>query len=148
MPQPFCIYQQMRFKMKRVKAIVERAKDGAYSIYMDTDGKSLPYLVTGTGKDLEDAKGDFMQGYEDIKSYFVGCGKAFEEAEFEFVIDVVSFLSYYASLFSLAGLAKVTGIAQGQLSHYVNGVNKPSAKSREKITAGLRNLAKDMAQLG
>ncbi|MCR5570358.1 MAG: helix-turn-helix transcriptional regulator [Paludibacteraceae bacterium] len=134
--------------MKRVKAIVERAKDGAYSIYMESDGKSLPYMVTGTGKDLEDAKGDFMQGYEDIKSYFADNGKMFEEAEFEFVIDVVSFLAYYASLFSLAGLSKVTGIAQGQLSHYVNGVNKPSSKNMEKIMMGLRNLAKDMAQLG
>ena len=37
--------------MKRVKAIIERAGDGSYSVYMDADDMS--YLITGTGKNAE-----------------------------------------------------------------------------------------------
>lgn len=118
---------------KRIKAIIERAKDGSYSIYMDVDVRDSSYLVTGTGKSLEDAKSDFFQGYEDMKSYYAEKGKSFEEVEFDFVVDVVSTLSYYASIFSLSGLSKITGIAKGQLSHYVTGLNKPNSKNEEKF---------------
>ena len=83
-----------------------------------------------------------------MKAYYAEKGKVFEEVEFDFVIDVVSFLSYYATVFTLSGLSKITGIAKGQLSHYVTGQNKPNAKNEEKILNGLRTFGKDIAQLG
>ena len=43
----------MEHNMRRVKAIIERAGDGNYSVYMDADDMS--YLVTGTGKTAEEA---------------------------------------------------------------------------------------------
>ena len=39
--------------MKKVKAIIERAGDGSYSVYMDAD--DISYLITGTGKNAEEA---------------------------------------------------------------------------------------------
>ena len=51
----------------KLKAIIEKASDGTYSIYHDCEG--LKFLVTGTGKTLEDAKAEFLQGYEDIKEF-------------------------------------------------------------------------------
>ncbi len=39
--------------MKKVKAIIERANDGNYSVYMDTD--KVGYLITGTGTSAEEA---------------------------------------------------------------------------------------------
>ncbi len=39
--------------MRKVNAIIEQASDGDFSIYMDADG--MPYLVTGTGKTVEEA---------------------------------------------------------------------------------------------
>ncbi len=134
--------------MKEVRAVVERAKDGSYSIYMDIDSKDLSYLVTGTGKTMEDAKKDFVLGYEEMKAYYAEKKKHFEEVEFKFVIDVASALTYYSSVFTLAGLSSITGIAKGQLSHYVTGLNKPNAKNEEKILNGLKNFANDLAQLG
>lgn len=76
--------------MKKVKAIVERVKDGSFSIYMDIDPNELSYFVSGTGKSLDDAKCDFLKGYEDMKAYYAEKNKQFEEVEFEFAIDVVS----------------------------------------------------------
>ena len=90
--------------MRKVKAIIERASDGNYSIYMDADDMS--YLVTGTGKTVEEALKVFQDGYEDMKQYYAETGKKFEEVEFEYQYDVASFLQYYAKTISLAGLER------------------------------------------
>lgn len=134
--------------MRKVKAIIERSKDGHYSIYMDVDVREISYLLTGTGETIEEAKTDFLNGYVEMKAFYDEKGKDFEEVEFDFEIDVVSFLTYYATVFTLSGLAKITGIAQGQLSHYVNGKNRPNKKNEDKILEGLRTFGKDIAQLG
>ncbi len=129
-----------------IDAVIERGKDGTYAIYMDKKDVKLNYLVTGSGKTIEDAKNDFLQGYQDMKEFFNEKGKEFIEVEFNYVFDVQSLLSYYSSLFSLVGLSKITGISKGQLSHYVTGLNKPSKKNEEKILEGFRTFATDLTQ--
>ena len=69
--------------MRKVKAIIEQASDGNYSIYMDAE--DMDYLVTGTGKTEEEAIKCFKDGYEDTKRYYAEEGKTFEEVEFVFV---------------------------------------------------------------
>lgn len=69
--------------MRKVKAIIEQASDGNYSVYMDAEG--MEYLVTGTGKTEEEAIKCFKDGYEDTKRYYAEEGKTFEEVEFVFV---------------------------------------------------------------
>ena len=68
--------------MKKVNAIIERANDGTYSIYMDAP--KMNYLVTGTGSTAEEAINTFMGGYEDMKRLYSKKGKNFEEVEFSF----------------------------------------------------------------
>lgn len=130
---------------KIVKAIIERANDGTYSIYMDSD--DLDYMVTGTGKTAEEAVSMFHGGYEDTKKYFEEEGKYFEEVEFEFVYDMASFLSQFSKAFSLAGLSRITGINQGQLSHYMTGHRKPSHNTVEKIQKSVQSFAKDLSKV-
>lgn len=128
-----------------VNAVIERGRDGFYSIYMDKTGDKLNYLITGTGDTLDNAKNDFMLAYKEMKEFFLDNNKKFVEVEFNFVYDVQSFLMYYSSIFTLIGLSKVTGIAKGQLSHYVTGKNKPSKKNEEKILDGFRKLANELS---
>lgn len=66
--------------MRKVYAIIEQASDGNFSIYMNADGMS--YLVTGTGKTVEEARKMFEDGYEDIKKYYAENRMPFEEVEF------------------------------------------------------------------
>lgn len=54
--------------MRQVKAVIERASDGTYSIYSDAD--DLSYLITGTGETVEEAKKCFEDGYADMKRYY------------------------------------------------------------------------------
>ena len=129
--------------MRQVKAVIERASDGNFSIYMDADDVS--YLVTGTGATVEEARKVFNGGYEDMKKYYEEEGKEFEEVEFVFQYDVASFLQYYAFAFSLAGLERITGINQKQLGHYVSGYRNPSPKTKQKIEEGIRKFCEELS---
>lgn len=131
--------------MKDVKAIIEQAPDGNYSIYHDTD--ALPYLVTGTGKTIELAKADFLHGYEDMKHYCLEHDGVFEEAKWHWSYDTATFLRDYAFAFSLAGLSRITGVNQGILSHYVNGTSRPSAKTISRIQQGINSFAKNLTDM-
>ncbi len=131
--------------MKKVKAIIERAGDGNYSVYMDAD--DLNYLITGTGATAEKAIKSFKENYEDMKRYYAEEGKAFEDVEFEYQYDMASFLSYFSKAFSLAGLSRITGINQGQLSHYVTGHRVPSARTKEKMQKSIRSFAADLSKV-
>lgn len=127
--------------MKQVQAIIERAADGTYSVFMDAD---MDYLITGTGKTAEEAIQCFKDGYEDTKRFYAEEGLEFEQVEFAFKYDMASFLSYFSKAFSLAGLSRITGINQGQLSHYMTGRRTPSAKTVEKIQNSVHAFAKDL----
>lgn len=130
---------------RTVKAMIERASDGRYSVYMDAD--DMDYQVTGTGATADEAVKVFMGGYEDTKKYYEEEGKPFEEVSFSFVYDVPSFLSYYSSILSLAGLSRVTGINQGQLSHYVTGRRTPSAATVQKIQQAVHTLGNELSEV-
>ncbi len=128
--------------MKKINAIIERASDGTFSIYMDDN--EMDYLITGTGNTAAEAIEDFKSGYQDMKKLFENKGKEFQEAEFVFKYDMASFLNYYSNIISLAGLARLTGVNQRQLSHYLTGRRRPSQQTVEKMQNCIHNFAKDL----
>lgn len=129
--------------MRQVKAVIERASDGTYSIYSDAD--DLSYLITGTGKTVEEAKKCFEDGYADMKRYYEKEGKEFTEVEMCYCYDMASFLAYYSKVLSLAGLSRLTGVNPQQLSHYVTGRRNPSPKTVKKIMDSIHALGKDLS---
>lgn len=131
--------------VRKVKAVIERASDGNYSVYMDAD--DMDYLVTGTGATAEKAIEVFMGGYEDTKKFYAEENKVFEEAEFDFVYDMASFLSYFSKAFSLAGLSRITGINKSQLSHYMTGHRTPSSSTVRRIQSSVQEFAKELSQV-
>ncbi len=131
--------------MRQVKAVIERASGGSYSVYMDAD--DMDYLVTGTGDTAEEAIRVFMGGYEDTKRVYAEEGKAFEDVEFEFVYDMASFLQGYAYALTLAGLERISGVNQKQLGHYISGVRKPSEKTIHKIEQGIHAFGQEISKV-
>ena len=129
----------------KVKAIIETGKDLDYDIY--TDDESLDFMLLGQGKTIEEAKSDFLKCKEEMKQEFVAAGKSFDfdNLDFEYVFDTVSFLKY--SSFTLTGLSKATGINCKQLSHYVTGYRKPSPKTILRIQEGVTRFAKTFSTL-
>ncbi len=134
-------------KTNKVKAFIERGKDGTYGVYVDLGDNTLNYGVHGDGATAKEAIDDFNASYADVKAFHKKIGKGFVEAEFEFVYDTASFLEYYSQFISLAGLARLTGVNQGQLSHYVTGRRKPSRTTVSKIQSRLHEFGKELTHL-
>lgn len=133
--------------MKNIKAFIERGADGTYGVYVDLADKTLNYGIHGNGATVTEALEDFNAAYNDMKAFYEQKSKPFTEAIFEFQYDVASFLAYYGKIFSLAGLQRLTGVAQGQLSHYVTGHRKPSPKTARKIEQKIHEFARELNQV-
>ncbi len=124
----------------KVKAIIETGKNLNFDIYTDDD--SLGFMLLGQGDTIEAAKADLQKSKREMKAAYAETGEHFDfdSLEFEYVFDTVSFLKY--SPFTLTGLSKATGINCKQLSHYVTGYRKPSARTIQRIQMGVTRFAK------
>lgn len=132
--------------MRTVRVFIERGKDGTYGAYMP-DENNLTYGIIGEGDTALAAIADFKAVYEAMKEAYKDEGRPFEEVEFDFSYDVPSFLVYYADLISYRGLAKLTGISAAQLSQYVSGYRKPSARTTQKIQTALHTFGNELSEL-
>lgn len=130
--------------MIKVKAFVAREKDGTYSIYVD-DHAPINYGLVGEGATVAEAVADWNATYSAMKKRHEELGKEFVEAEFEFVYDVPSFLTYYGELITYKGLSRLTGISAAQLSQYATGYRRPSPKTTQRIQSGLRSFASELS---
>jgi predicted RNase H-like HicB family nuclease len=129
--------------MKTIEAIIERAKDGTFSVYCINE------MFNGMGNTAEAAKADMRQqmaffkksAIEDNFSY-----PDFLDGDFEIVyrFDTQSLLAYYSGILSLSGLEKITGIHQKQLWNYLHGKSKPRKEQVEKIEKGLQALGSEL----
>jgi len=129
----------------KAEVIIERGADGTYSAYIGSD--NVPFGLIGDGRTVQETMSDFLNSADEMKEYYQEQGKEFPEIEWKFKYDVASFLQYYAFAFTLAGLERITGVNQGQLSHYINGVRKPSSKTVQKIESRLHDFAKEIGQV-
>lgn len=128
----------------KIKAIIETGKNLDFDIYTDDD--TLGFMLLGQGNTIEEAKADLMRSKEEMKSAYIEAGESFDfdNIEFEFVFDTVSFLRH--SPFTLTGLQKITGINSKQLSHYVTGHRKPSPKTVQRIREGVSQFAETLSR--
>jgi hypothetical protein len=131
----------------KVKAIIEKGKDGTFGVYIDLNENRLNYGVIGDGTTVTDAVADFYGCYDDMKKSFEKDNITFQEVEFEFVYDVASFLDYYQKTFSKSGLEHITGINQKQLGHYASGLKHPRPETIKKIETALHKLGNELNQV-
>ena len=133
--------------MKKVKAIIGRVNKGTfvYSVVMDAD--EVPFGLNGTGRTVEEAKKDMLEAYAEIKEIMGEKGESFEDLRFEYVYDVPSFLAYYAYVLSLAGLERISGINQRQLSHYINGTSRPRRSTILRFEKSIKAFAEDLSSV-
>lgn len=64
--------------------------------------------------------------------------------EIEWKFDVPTFLEYYGGIMSLAGMERLTGINQKQLSNYLNHRAVPRKKQADRIITGLHQFAREL----
>lgn len=132
----------------KVDVFIEKGLDGTYDVHFGEDTKSLTFGLLGQGNTVPEAIDDFYNSRNEMKELYIEKGKSFpDNLEFNFKYDTASFLAYYSKVLSLAGLQRITGVNQGQLSHYVTGHRKPSPKTVEKIEKSLHAFAKEISQV-
>ena len=130
--------------MTTIEAIIERSKDGTYTIYCKDE------IFSGAGDTIDAAKKDMMSQMAFYKETAVKEGfryPAFLDGEYEisYTVDAQSLMKYYVGkgIFSLAGMEKMTGINQKQLWSYMNGT-KPRKAQKNRIVAGFQSLNQDL----
>lgn len=69
------------------------------------------------------------------------------EYEIEWKFDVPSFLEYYSNFISLAGMEKMTGVHQKQLSNYLNHRSVPRQKQADRIISGIHRFARELLSI-
>lgn len=129
----------------KAEVIIERGADGTFSAYIGSN--NVPFGLIGDGATAQEAIDDFKNSADEMKAYYQEIGKEYPEIEWTFKYDVASFLQYYAFAFTLAGLERITGVSQGQLSHYINGVKKPRPDTIRKIETRLHEFATQLSQV-
>ena len=102
--------------------------------------------IYAAGESIEAVKKDVEHAISILKKYPANQQPAplRGEYEIEWKFDVQSFLEYYKDYLSLAGLEKITGINQKQLSNYLNERSKPRRKQVERISQGLHKFAAEL----
>ena len=128
--------------MENVTAIIERASDGGYSVYIveDLDG----FVATGFGDTPEEAKEDLLTAIEELCE---DMGDKAPKLNITFKYDVASFLRAYQDKLSFSGLEVITGVNRKQLQHYVSGFRNPSPKTVKKIEQGVHDFAAKLKDL-
>ena len=126
-------------------AIIEKGADDTYGVFIGSD--NVPFGVLGDGKTIAEAVADFYNSLDEMRAFYAEEDREFPELEFEFRYDTASFLQQYAYAFTLAGLERITGVNQRQLSHYINGVRKPSEKTTRKIEERLHKFGAEIASI-
>lgn len=129
--------------MKKVNVVIGRVNAGEYVYSAVMEAPEVHFGLNGTGRTVEEAKRDLLDAYKDIMELTEG-GRQFEKLEFVYHYDIPSFLEYYAYALSLAGLERITGINQRQLSHYINGTSKPRKATVDRFCNNLKAFAKDL----
>ena len=133
--------------MNTVKAFIEIGKDATYSVYVDLEDNTLNFGIHGTGNTVKEAVDDFKSAYEAMKKLYCQKEKYFVETLFEYHYDMASFLQFYTTYFSLAGISRLSGINQAQLSHYLNGVRTPSKQTIRKIDTSIHEFANNLSRV-
>jgi predicted RNase H-like HicB family nuclease len=126
--------------------IIEKGLDGTYDARME-ENKNLKIWFYGQGNTVQEAIDDLYEAYKEAKEICEKEGDILPDMNFKYKYDVASFLNYYSNKLTLAGLENITGINQGQLSHYVTGRKKPRPATVEKIERSLHSFAKEMEDL-
>lgn len=130
--------------MKNVKVIIGRVNEGEYVYSSVMDAPDVPFGLNGTGRTVKEAKMDMLEAYEEIKNILKVEGNECEELCFNYQFDIPSFLEYYAYALSLAGLERILGINQRQLSHYINGTSKPRKSTVNRFRKKLKAFAEEL----
>ena len=131
----------------KLNVVIEKGNDGRLDAVLEYSDK-ITFGLLGQGDTVEDAITDFYNTYNEMKQLYADEGRDFpDDLEFIFKYDIQSFLQFYKGKLTLAGLERITGINQVQLSQYVNGYRRPNRRTTEKIEKRLHVFGNELSKV-
>lgn len=138
-------------KMQKVRVEVEWSSKN----FAATLGGNVPGCVIVTAKtysklqkEVREALEFHVQGMvedgDDVPQWLV-------DGDYEFkwcLMDAAALLQSLEGMTTIAAIARATGINERLLSHYANGIKRPSAKQRQKILDGIHLIGRTLTHIG
>jgi predicted RNase H-like HicB family nuclease len=128
-----------------INAIIEKGKDGFYSIYIP----SISGLY-GTGKtetEAKDALNDAVEmalEYAEEKGVWGEYEPLSKEFAFKYSYDLSGFFKTF-DVFDVSAFASYVGINSSLMRCYKQGIKKASASQKTKILQGINRLVKQLS---
>lgn len=126
-------------------AVVEKGKDGRFSIYVDgIKGHGL----YGSGQSVLEAKADMMLALNEMIEMYNEDGdtvpKEIVNPIFVYKYDVASIFDYFDWI-NVSSIARKAGINESLMRQYKSGLAFASEKQCEKIQRTLNELARELS---
>ena len=124
--------------------VIEKSKDFFDAYSENCDG------IYSAGDSIEAVKADTLEAIRLIKKNLPEeqwPQQIKGEFEIEWKLDVQSFLEYYHGFMSLAGMEKMTGINQKQLSNYLNRRATPRRRQTNRMIDGIHRFASELMSI-
>ena len=130
--------------MEKIIMLIGKSKDYYGAMSENCEG------IYAAGESVDAVKADTYAAIEAIKRNLPvdrWPNQIKGDFEIEWKFDVQSFLEYYSGFISLAGMEKMTGINQKQLSNYLNHRAVPRKKQTERIREGIHKFAHELLSI-
>ncbi len=129
--------------MKKVTAIIERGADGSYGIYTP----KLKNTIIGEGNTVEEAKADFLIGYQEMVDTYKEDNKPLpkelQDIEFTYQYDLAAFYDAHPYL-NVSKIAQYVGINDTLMRQYRRGQYISEAQVL-RIQNGIRAIGKELS---
>jgi predicted RNase H-like HicB family nuclease len=132
-------------KKTKLRAIIEKGKDGLYSIYVpDISG------LFGTGETEAEAKENLNEAIDMALEYIEETGQTADYAifqgnyEIEYVYDLSGFFKTF-DFFDVSSFAKRIGVNPSLMRRYKSGITKASQTQKAKIAEGIHAVAQQLS---
>jgi hypothetical protein len=123
---------------------IEKQSDGSYIAYNTTGNK---VTLIGTGDTVKEAKEDFYNSLEEVRSVYDPDQTPDElNEEINFHFDLSSLFEYY-SVLNVSAFARFVGINESLMRQYKKGDTYISDKQLEKIENGIHQIGEEFTQL-
>jgi hypothetical protein len=133
----------------RIIAIVEKGKDGLFSIWSEQSFAN--HFFGGYGASVEEAKKDFLDSVTEALSKCRKEDEGFTDPEYDEIhiyyrFDIPSFFNYFDWI-NVSEFARYAGINESKMRQYKNGLAYPGERTTRKIMSTVKKIQTDFASI-
>ena len=131
--------------MKKVIALIKKGEDGLFGVH----APELDNVIIGSGETVEEAKKDFLEGYQEMVDTYIDDGlqvpEELKDVEFDYRYDISAFYNAHPYL-NVSKLAKRLNINSSLMRQYKQG-QYISEEQVLRIQDGIRSVGQELSSV-